>query len=78
MIVDATNRIVVYSKTNCPQCVVVKNQLTKKGVDFEEVNIEKDATMRAWLIAAGHRQVPVVYVDDVFVPNAGIVLTTVE
>lgn len=75
MIVNEASKVVVYSKTNCPQCVVVKQQLVKKGIDFEEVNIEKDATMRSWLVSAGHRQVPVVYVDDVFVPNAGITLT---
>lgn len=54
----------VYSKANCPQCVKVKNELILKGVDFEEISVDKDAAMRSWLIAAGHRSVPVVYVDD--------------
>jgi glutaredoxin len=55
----------VYTKTNCPQCVVVKNKLALRGVDYEEINIEKDATLRAWLIGQGHRSVPVVYVDGI-------------
>lgn len=65
--------VVVYSKTNCPQCVVVKNKLKTRGVDFTEVNIDTDAELRAWLIGQGHRQVPVVYVNGVHTPPDAIV-----
>lgn len=58
-------KVVVYSKTNCPQCVVVKRELTLKGVTYEEVNIEQDKDVARWLVGQGHRQVPVVYVDGV-------------
>lgn len=55
--------VVVYSKTHCPQCVVVKRELSLKGVEFKEVNIEQDKSIARWLVERGHRQVPVVYVD---------------
>lgn len=55
--------VVLYSKANCPQCVKVKQELTLKGVDFEEVRVDGDAVARAWLIGQGHRSVPQVYVN---------------
>lgn len=57
--------ITVYSKTVCPQCVKVKNELTLKGVKFREIKIDGNPEVAKWLIAQGHRQVPVVYVDGV-------------
>jgi len=58
--------VVVYSKTNCPGCVKVKRELSLKGVEFEEINVDTDDEARRWLILAeGHRSVPQVYVDGV-------------
>lgn len=57
--------IKVYSKNNCPACVRVKNELTLKGVEFEEVRIDQDTEAYAFLIAEGHKSVPQVYVDGV-------------
>lgn len=57
--------VVVYSKNNCPACVRVKNELTLKGVEFVEVNIDRVPAAKAFIIEKGHRSVPVVYVDDV-------------
>lgn len=76
MIVGKKNEVVVYSKANCPQCVVVKNQLSLKAVKFSEVRIDEDKDIARWLVGQGHRQVPVVYVDGVHVPNAGLTLTS--
>lgn len=57
------NKVVVYSKANCPQCVVVKRELGLRGVEFSEVRIDEDKTIARWLVEQGHRQVPVIYVD---------------
>lgn len=66
--VEPYKEVVVYSKAHCPQCVVVKNQLTLKGVEFSEVRIDgDDKSIARWLVEKGHRQVPVVYVDGVHV-----------
>lgn len=64
--------VVVYSKTVCPQCVKVKNELALKGVSFEEIKIDGNAEVAKWLIAQGHRQVPVVYVNGVHTNPATI------
>jgi len=53
----------VYSKNNCPACVILKHTLKSNGIEFEERNIDQDQTAKFFLLASGHRSVPQVYVD---------------
>jgi glutaredoxin len=59
--------ITVYSKANCPQCVVAKNKLNAAGISYDEVRIDLDGEARATLMGAGHRSVPVIYKDGLHV-----------
>ena len=34
--------VIVYTKSNCVQCEVTKRLLTRKGIEFEERNLETD------------------------------------
>jgi glutaredoxin 3 len=61
--------IKVYSKANCPGCVTLKGRLTQAGIEFEEVRIDQDPEVAKWLIAQGHRQVPVVYKEGKHIAN---------
>jgi len=55
----------VYSKSNCPYCVRAKALLAKKGVSFEEIDVERDDGLRTWLVeATGQRTVPQIFVGD--------------
>ena len=45
----ATPKITVYTKHHCPYCVRAKNLLAKKGVAFEEIDVEHDDALRTWL-----------------------------
>jgi glutaredoxin 3 len=57
-------KVQVYSKQQCPYCVKAKSLLTKKGVEFEEIDVENDDAKRAWLVeTTGQRTVPQVFVD---------------
>lgn len=57
-------KVQVYSKQQCPYCVKAKSLLTKKGVAFEEIDVENDDAKRAWLVeTTGQRTVPQVFVD---------------
>lgn len=57
-------KVQVYSKQQCPYCVKAKSLLTKKGVAFEEIDVENDDERRAWLVeTTGQRTVPQVFVD---------------
>ena len=55
----------VYTKDNCPACLVVKNRMHNQGIEFKEVKIGRDITLEAFkeqfpLV----RQVPFVVVES--------------
>ena len=55
----------VYSKSNCPYCVLAKNLLSEKGVSFKEINLDgKDKELQALRERTGMRTVPQIFVDD--------------
>ncbi len=57
-------KVQVYTKQYCPFCVRAKALLQRKGVAFEEIDVENDDARRAWLVeASGQRTVPQVFVD---------------
>ena len=59
-------KITVYSKDNCPGCLLLKTKLKALGVEFTEVNVSVDEDARHKLIYDGHRQVPKIYIDGVY------------
>lgn len=63
--------ITVYSKNNCPFCTQAKNLLTRKGVQFEEINIDLDADAKRFIISEGHRTVPQIYSDGKVLVEGG-------
>jgi glutaredoxin 3 len=55
----------VYTKRNCPYCVRTKALLARKGVAYEEIDVEQDDALRTWLVeATGQRTVPQVFVGE--------------
>jgi glutaredoxin 3 len=57
-------KVTLYTKDYCPYCVRAKRLLDKKGIAFEEVNVEGRDELRVWLVeATGQRTVPQVFVD---------------
>ena len=46
---DKPETTIVYSKNNCPKCMMTKKQLTTKGVEFEEINIETSGEFEAYV-----------------------------
>jgi len=60
--------ITIYSTNWCPDCRRAKDFLKKRGVEFEEINIEDDPDAEDTVIKAnnGRRKVPTVKVGDRF------------
>ena len=60
--------IVIYSTGWCPDCRRAKDFLRKRGIEFDEVNIEEDPDGEDIVIAAnnGKRKVPTLKVGDRF------------
>ena len=57
-------KVHLYTKQQCPYCVRAKALLAKKGVAYEEIDVEHDEARRTWLVeASGQRTVPQVFVD---------------
>ena len=55
--------LVIYSKNNCPFCVMAKNYLQSKNINFREINIEQDAEAREFIQRQGLRTVPQIYMN---------------
>jgi glutaredoxin 3 len=55
-------KVTVYTKQNCPFCVRAKRLLEKKGVAFEEVDVEGNDELRVWLAeTSGQKTVPQIF-----------------
>ena len=53
--------ITIYSKNNCPFCVMAKNYLQSKNIAFREINIELDQEARDFITSRGMRTVPQIF-----------------
>jgi len=56
--------LTIYSKSNCPFCDRAKLLLEQKGVTFKEIRVDLDEKAREFIVNAGHRTVPQIYLDD--------------
>ena len=57
--------IVVYTSALCGYCSGAKNLLKKKGVEFTEIRVDKEAGMRAEMEQrSGRTSVPQVFIGD--------------
>jgi glutaredoxin 3 len=61
---QATTNVVLYTKPTCPYCLRAKALLTKKGVQFTEINVEGDDANRAEMIekSGGGKTVPQIFI----------------
>ena len=59
-------KIVVYSKSACPQCDSVKMLLKSRSLAFEEIRIDDEAQRLAFYEKCGPsvRQMPQVFIND--------------
>lgn len=58
-------QVVVYTSAFCGYCAGAKNLLAKKGVDFLEIRIDKEAGMREEMERRSQRDtVPQIFIGD--------------
>lgn len=58
------NKITVYSTNTCPYCVMAKQYLKSKNIDFEDVDVSQDTTKAMEMIRkSGQQGVPVLDVN---------------
>lgn len=55
--------ITVWTKSNCMPCAMTKKELTKRGINFVEKNLEEDAEQLQAFIDQGLAAAPIVVTD---------------
>lgn len=53
----------VYSKQNCMQCIITKNYLSERQIEFYEIDVSLDTETMDYLREQGFYALPVVVVD---------------
>ncbi|MBV8765870.1 MAG: glutaredoxin 3 [Hyphomicrobiales bacterium] len=61
--------VTIYTRAWCPYCHDAKALLTRKGIDFTEIEIDKQPERRAEMLerSGGQRTVPQVFVGEIHV-----------
>lgn len=55
----------IYTRQRCPYCVRAKALLARKGVAFDEIDVEAKDDLRAWLAeASGQTTLPQIFVGQ--------------
>ncbi len=58
-------KVVIYTKQRCPYCVRAKHLLDRKGVRYEEVDVEGKDELRIWLAeTTGQKTVPQIFAGE--------------
>ncbi|HEY6545794.1 MAG TPA: glutaredoxin 3 [Dokdonella sp.] len=59
------SRVEMYTTAFCPYCVMAKQFLQRKGLDFEEVRVDTDPARRDEMLARsdGRRTVPQIFIE---------------
>lgn len=59
------NKVIVYSKENCPYCVFAKQLLESKNIPYEEIRVDLDLNkLNEMLERSQRRTVPQIFIND--------------
>lgn len=60
-----TARVEIYATQSCPYCHAARGLLSRKGVDFDLIDVGRDPARRAEMTqrANGRRTVPQIFID---------------
>ncbi len=58
----------IYTKNYCPYCLRAKQLLTRKGIEFDEVDVTNDLDAQEEMISRSKRRtVPQIFVDGIHI-----------
>lgn len=58
-------KVIVYSKEQCPYCVMAKKLLASKNVEFTEIRVDLDAQkLEEMMRLSNQRTVPQIFIND--------------
>lgn len=65
---DRAVKVVMYATSGCPYCARARQLLERKGVTFEEIDVDARPEARAQMVArSGRRTVPQLFVGETHV-----------
>jgi len=56
--------IKLFSKPNCPQCMMTHKELKRNNIPFEYVDLTQDPEALEYVTSLGHSSAPVVVTDE--------------
>ena len=61
--------VLIYTKTTCPYCVQAKDLLSKRGVVYEEVDLNRESDRRDEMISKsnGKTTVPQIFINNMHI-----------
>jgi glutaredoxin 3 len=59
-------QVVIYSSSSCPYCIMAKELLESKGIDYKELRIDIHPELVAEVVkkSGGKRTVPQIFIGD--------------
>lgn len=58
-------KVVIYTTQGCPYCADAKELLNKKGVKYEEIQVDKDPNKLAEMVKLSQKKsVPQIFIDE--------------
>lgn len=62
---NMNEKITVYSKPGCGQCMLTKRLLSNEGIDFKEVDVIQDGDALAHIQELGYGSLPVIEYGEI-------------
>lgn len=58
------NKVTVYTKKNCPQCIMTKKYMDALDVEYETIDVADNEEAREYVKSLGFQTLPVVVVEN--------------
>lgn len=59
-------KVTMYGTAFCPYCTRARHLLNNKGIEFEDIRVDKEPHLRAEMVqrSSGSTSVPQIFIDD--------------
>ena len=58
------NKVTVYTKKNCPQCIMTKQYMDTLDIEYETIDVTDNEEARAYVKSLGFQTLPVVVAES--------------
>lgn len=58
------NKVTVYTKKNCPQCIMTKQYMDALNIEYEAIDTTENEEAREYVKSLGFQTLPVVVVES--------------